>query len=68
MTAAQLNALKADFLEWTGGFEPECVEHIEAYVTTSMPFNLTDDEAREVLRRWMEQSASIKVRRDVDQH
>jgi len=31
MTTEQIESLKADFLEWTGGFEPEADGDIAAY-------------------------------------
>jgi hypothetical protein len=42
--------LKADLLEWTGGFSPEREKDIEVYVRASLPFQLDDAEAAGVLR------------------
>jgi hypothetical protein len=58
MSDSELKLLKADFLEWTGGFEPETEDDIKVYVDTSMPFNLKPDEAREALREWMRLGAT----------
>ena len=58
MSDSELKLLKADFLEWTGGFEPETEEDIAAYVDTSMPFDLKPEEAREALRKWMRLTAT----------
>ncbi|MFA7236586.1 MAG: hypothetical protein WC058_06965 [Phycisphaeraceae bacterium] len=62
-----LQNLQVDFLEWTGGFEPECVEDIETYIAASMPFDIPDETARKAMIRWMEQTASFEIRRNVDQ-
>jgi hypothetical protein len=65
---AELDALKQDYLEWTGGFSPETEEDIRTYVESSMPFDLDHNEATEALRLWMQAEASVEIRRDVDQH
>jgi len=53
MSDSELQSLKADFLEWTGGFEPESEEDISTYVDASMPFAIDATEAIEALRAWM---------------
>lgn len=58
MTQAQLEELKADFLEWTGGFEPESEEECLNYIQTSMPFNLAVEEAADALRRWVHETVT----------
>jgi hypothetical protein len=68
MTDTNTDALKADFLEWTGGFEPECVEDIDTYIAASMPFDIPADEARAALQQWMREAGSLEIRRNVDQH
>ena len=60
MTTDQLESLKADFLQWTGGFEPETVEDITTYIDTSMPFDLASDEAAKALREWMRQPTTLR--------
>ena len=67
MTIAQIGSLKADFLEWTGGFEPETDGDIAAYVSTSMPFDFDAAEATEVLQRWRA-GASVQIGWNVDRH
>ena len=52
INAKTIESLKADFLEWTGGFEPESDEQVATYVATSMPFDLDPDEATEALQGW----------------
>jgi hypothetical protein len=66
MTAAQLDSLKADFLKWTGGFDPETDEDVAIYINTSMPFDLDVAEATEALRRWKGANQSLQIGRDVD--
>jgi hypothetical protein len=56
MTPDQLQSLKADYLEWTGGFEPEVEEDIETYVEAAMAVDLDVGEVREALRRWMREA------------
>jgi hypothetical protein len=68
MSDSELQSLKADFLEWTGGFDPESEEDISAYVETSMPFDLDPNAACAALREWMRETGSLQVRRNVDQH
>ena len=60
-----IERLKGDFLEWTGGFEPETDEQITTYVATSMPFDLDPNEATGALQEWRK-LASLQVRRDFD--
>ncbi|MDB5358172.1 MAG: hypothetical protein JWN24_4625 [Phycisphaerales bacterium] len=60
MTEKKFNALKADFLEWSGGFEPETDEDIDVYVAASMPFHIVDEDARISLRQWMNDSAESR--------
>jgi hypothetical protein len=57
MSAAQLQLLKADYLEWTGGFEPEADNDVETYIASSMPSDMDDDEVRKALTEWMHQTA-----------
>lgn len=60
MTATQLESLKSDFLEWTGGFEPESHEDIARYIDTSMPFDYDKAEALKVLSAWMKEAATSR--------
>ena len=53
MSDSELQPFKADFLEWTGGFEPETEEDITTYVDTSMPFDLNAEDVRTALLEWM---------------
>ena len=66
MTTAQLESLKADFLQWTGGFEPESDEDIATYTTVSMPYDFDEVEAGQALRHWMRDADSSSSRRDAD--
>jgi hypothetical protein len=59
MKLTEIEALKADFLEWTGGFNPETDEDIEVYIETSMPLDIDDDEARDILRNWMCEAEAV---------
>lgn len=67
MTTDQLESLKADFLQWTGGFEPETDKDIAAYISTSMPFDLDEDDTRRALEQWMGKPESHPIGRDTDQ-
>ena len=62
MTPAQLESLKSDFLEWTGGFEPESEHDIEKYVASSMSVELDEREVREALAQWMRAARSDVAR------
>ncbi|MGD0461366.1 MAG: hypothetical protein ABSB74_02650 [Tepidisphaeraceae bacterium] len=62
MTATQLESLKSDFLEWSGGFEPECQDDIETYIASSMSADLDEGEAREALTHWMRDAQSAGAR------
>lgn len=68
MTGSQLEDLKADYLEWTGGFPPESVEDVEAYIATSMPFDIDPTEATKSLIGWLRESSSLEVGRYVNEH
>jgi hypothetical protein len=57
MSDNQLDALKTDFLSWTGGFGPEDSNQITTYVSTSMPFDLSEHEATVALLDWMKVTA-----------
>ena len=54
---SELQALRADFLEWTGGFEPETDEQIATYLEGSMAVDIDPGEARDALRGWMRAAA-----------
>lgn len=61
MTPAQIELLKEDFLEWTGGFEPESEEDVETYVMSSITVELDPAEARQVLTDWMRDARSANI-------
>lgn len=52
MDARTIEAIKADFAEWTGGFPPESEQQISVYLENSLPTEFDFDEAREVLLGW----------------
>ena len=67
MEETLLAKLRADFLEWSGGFEPESPEQITVYMMTAMDAEIAilADEGRGgegeieigvALSRWMEES------------
>lgn len=58
MTTEQAEALRIDFLAWTGGFPPESREQITAYILTAMPYDIEDEGARMVLASWREAAES----------
>jgi len=53
MTDSELQLLKADFIEWSGGFEPESEEDIKTYIEFSMSSDLDEGEVAGALRQWM---------------
>jgi hypothetical protein len=57
MADSELQSFRADFLQWTGGFEPETEDDIAVYVGTSVPLDLNPEEARDVLRECMRAAA-----------
>jgi hypothetical protein len=63
MTDHQLAALKADYLEWTGGFVPEAEDDISAYISAAMPIDFDDRAVAEALKGWLAETNSIQVRR-----
>lgn len=53
LTPEQLAALKADYLTWSGGFEPETPEDVSTYADATMDVNLNRDDAVAALTEWM---------------
>jgi hypothetical protein len=54
MSSADLDTIiRKDFEEWSGGFPPDSLAQIDAYVESSSPIHLCASEARESLIRWM---------------
>ena len=53
LTAEQLAALKADYLKWSGGDEPETARDIFVYAEAAMDVNLNRDDAVAALTEWM---------------
>jgi hypothetical protein len=56
MTTDQLQSLKADFLAWSGGFEPESKYQITVYLDYARDSTLNREEVRNCLVGWMNQS------------
>lgn len=55
MTDAQKQALRDDFLEWSGGFPPDDGQ-IEEYMDSSMSSSFGDEqEARAFLKEWAQE-------------
>ena len=48
--------LKDDYEVWSGGFSPDCVGDIEAYLTYTLPVGVDVFWARDVLSDWMKDS------------
>ena len=45
LTEQQKAEIKADFLEWSGGFLPDCHNHVMEYVDSVMSSDLNDVES-----------------------
>jgi rubrerythrin len=56
MSGEQLAALKANYLLWSGGFEPETVEDISTYADAAMDINLDRGEAVNALTEWLKET------------
>ncbi len=55
MDANTANAVKEDFLAWSGGFPPESEQQIFVYMEYAYGADAADaDEARKMLRQWMQ--------------
>ena len=54
ITKQQIESLKRDFLEWSGGFEPDSEHQITVYVDYARDSRLDRAEVRELLEDWME--------------
>jgi len=68
MTSQQLGLLKADYLEWSGGCEPDAEEDIAVYVEYTRPYYLDKDDVTEALRTWWrETEAKWTVEHRVEQ-
>jgi len=48
-------AIKADFLEWSGGFPPESEEQVFIYVQYAAPSDVDEEELLALLRTWMQE-------------
>lgn len=63
MTATELSKLRADFLEWTGGFNPADISEIEVYLSTSLDITVDENAARVALRDWGSMAEQIEIGR-----
>lgn len=54
MTQEQIESLRQDFLEWSGGFEPESRHQITVYVEYARDSELDPEESQQVLTDWMD--------------
>lgn len=52
--------LQADFLDWTGGFEPEDEEQIDMYIRIGMVTDIDPLIAGELLIAWMEETKAAE--------
>lgn len=50
-------AIRADFLEWSGGFPPDSAEQVTVYVDYAAPGDAEPAFVREVLMAWMREEA-----------
>lgn len=58
MTAEEI---KADFLEWSGGFEPDTPEQITVYVDYARHTDTDADYVRRVLTTWLDDQATPRA-------
>ncbi len=49
-----LNAIKEDFLEWSGGTPPESDYQITVYIDYTAPIGSDPDAVRKMLREFMQ--------------
>jgi hypothetical protein len=47
--------IKADFMEWSGGFPPESPEQITVYIDYAIAIDADPDAERDLLLAWMEE-------------
>ena len=57
MTNAQIASMRAHFLEWSGGFEPESQFQITVYVDYAADQDLDADEVRSGLEDWAHENS-----------
>jgi len=56
MTSEQIESMRADFREWSGGFKPSDQHEVTVYLDyTAPPENGSTDEQREALYAWMDE-------------
>ena len=60
MTAEEI---KADFLQWSGGFEPDSPEQITVYVDYASHIDTDAEYVRRVLTAWLEEQGTPKPQR-----
>lgn len=58
MEATDIQALRRDFLQWSGGFEPESRSEITVYVDYACPITFSADEATRALLDWMQNDSA----------
>jgi hypothetical protein len=54
--------LKANFLEWSGGFPPESPAQVTVYIDYAMSAHEDPDVARDVLLEWMQEEPTADQR------
>ncbi len=53
MNEQTANTIKAEFLEWSGGFTPESDYQITVYIDYALSVENDPEPARKLLREWM---------------
>jgi hypothetical protein len=61
MTAAEI---KTDFLQWSGGFEPDSAEQITVYVDYARHIETDEEYVRRVLTGWIEEQATPRSEKE----
>jgi hypothetical protein len=61
MTSEMIQKLKDDYLAWTGGFAPDDDEAIFSFIELGMQSGPDPEEARFVLRQWMNQTGAEEI-------
>jgi hypothetical protein len=56
-------AIKRDFMDWSGGFPPESDHEISVYIEAAKPTDSSDAELWALLRMWMNEENYGKATR-----
>jgi hypothetical protein len=60
MEVQAAQAVREDFLVWSGGFPPESDEQIWVYVEAARPADTDPEQVTRLLKDWMAEEASFE--------